>query len=89
MRNTIKAKNGYTVKNLKNNRAAVYDGDKKLFVGELRTMADYTDEYVNGNNECAVKYEVFTTVDNKQYVYWADSETTQDFLTLVTLGGTL
>ena len=64
MRNTIKAKTGYVVKHRKSNPNIIrlYDGDELLFQGTLRTYEDYVDECVNGNDESAVKYEVFTTV---------------------------
>lgn len=85
MRNTITAKVGYRVKKSKANEKlrAVYDGENLLFVGELRSMEDYIDEYKNGNNECAVKYEVFTTINGNQFIYWGCTETGEDFITKV------
>lgn len=85
MRNTIKAKTGYVVKRLKNNPDAIrlYDGDNFLFQGTLRTYEDYVDECVNGNDETAVKYEVFTTVKGNQFVYWQSREFEEDYLTKI------
>ena len=85
MRNTIKAKVGYRVRKSKANEnlRAVYDGEDLLFVAELRSMDDYIDEYKNGGNECAVKYEVFTTVNGNQFIYWGCTETNEDFITKV------
>lgn len=85
MRNTITAKIGYRMKKSKTNEnlRAVYDGDILLFVGELRSMEDYIDECKNGNNECAIKYEVFTTIYGNQFIYWGDIETGEDFITKV------
>ena len=46
-------------------------------------MGDYIEEVVNGNNECAVKFEVFTTRKGNQFIYWGDTETGEDFITKV------
>ena len=85
MRNTIKAKIGYTVRKSKSmeNFRAVFDGEELLFVGDLRSMEDYIDEYKNGGNECAVKYEVFTTIHGNQFIYWGCLETSEDYITKV------
>ena len=93
MKDTIKAKVGYKVTSFRNgfnelrpitdrgDNCLVFDGDKVLYVAQLRSMDDYKDEYINGNNECAVKYEVFTTVKGTQFIYWGCTETGEDFLT--------
>lgn len=85
MRNTIKAKVGYVVKRLKSdpNTIRLYDGDNFLFQGTLRTYEDYVDECVNGGDETAVKYEVFTTVKGNQFVYWQSREYDEDYLTQI------
>lgn len=94
MKDTIKAKNGYTVKQcIKKGQAntqsipiygKVFDGDKLLFIAQYRSLDDYNDECKNKSNECAVKYEIFTTVKGNQFIYWGDEETGEDFLTKVT-----
>lgn len=85
MRDTIKAKTGYVVKHLKSdpNTIRLYDGDNFVFQGELRTYEDYVNECVNGNDETAVKYEVFTTVKGNQFVYWRCEEYDEDYLTKI------
>ena len=85
MRNTIKAKVGYEVRRLKSKPDVirVYDGDNFLFQGTLRTYEDYVDECVNGNDETAVQYEVFTTVKGNQFVYWRCEEYDEDYLTKI------
>lgn len=87
MKDTIKADNGYKVKYLQNKKtkertgfANVYDGEKYLFTAEIRSFADYKDEVLQGNNEMAVLYEVFTTTKGNQFLYWRDIETDEDFL---------
>ena len=76
MRNTIKAKNGYIVKQRKSdpNQVRVYDGEDFLFEGERRSYEDYVEEVVNEGNEMARKCKVFTTVKGNQFVYWRDEE---------------
>ena len=85
MRNTIKAKVGYEVRHLKSNpdTIRVYDGDECLFQGTLRTYEDYVDECKNGGDETAVQYEVFTTVEGNQFVYWRCEEYNEDYLTKI------
>ena len=85
MRNTIKAKNGYIVKQLKSdpNRVRVYDGEVFLFEGERRSYEDYVEEVVNEGNEMARKCEVFTTTKGNQFIYWRDEEADWDLITKV------
>ena len=84
MKDTIKAEFGYTVGHKAGcNRAVVRDGREVLFVAEIRSMEDYVDEVKNGNNECAVMFEVFTTVKGNQFIYWADLEADEDYITRV------
>ena len=88
MKNTIKAKTGYSVHILVNKKTKkpngfcyLYDGEKELFRAELRSYADYLDE--KEQNECFCKCEVFTTIKGNQYIYWIDTETQEDYLTKV------
>lgn len=85
MRNTIKAKNGYIVKQLKSdpNQVRVYDGEDFLFEGERRSYEDYVEEVVNEGNEMARKCEVFTTTKGNQFVYWRDEEADWDLITKI------
>lgn len=89
MRNTIQSKLGYKVRyfdcslNDNGDNVLVMEGIHTLFTAKERTMDDYIDECKNGNNECAVKYEVFTTVEGNQFIYWGDTETCEDFITKV------
>lgn len=85
MRNTIKAKNGYIVKQLKSDptQVRVYDGEVFLFEGERRSYEDYVEEVVNEGNEMARKCEVFTTVKGNQFVYWRDEEADWDLITKI------
>lgn len=85
MKNTIKAKNGYIVKQLKSdpNRVRVYDGEVFLFEGERRSYEDYVEEVVNEGNEMARKCEVFTTTKGNQFIYWRDEEADWDLLTKI------
>ena len=85
MKNTIKAKNGYVVKQLKSdpNRVRVYDGEVFLFEGERRSYEDYVEEVVNEGNEMARKCEVFTTTKGNQFIYWRDEEADWDLITKI------
>lgn len=89
MEDTIKANVGYKVKcftcslNDNGDNVLVMDGIHALFTAKLRVMEDYIDECENGNNECAEKYEVFTTEKGNQYIWWVDNETGDDFITKV------
>lgn len=86
MRNTIKAKEGYICRKIRNKitseeRYVVYDGSK--FVMEA-CSADYdTYLYNYSYNEEFCLFEVFTTVKGNQFIYWYDKETLEDFLTKV------
>lgn len=90
MKDTIKAKCGYQVKYLYNKTtkertgfANVYDGQEKLYRAEIRSYEDYKDEVLQKNNECAVFMEIFTTEKGNQFIYWADYETNENFLTKI------
>lgn len=85
MRNTIKAKNGYIVKQLKSDpkQVRVYDGEVFLFEGERRSYEDYVEEVVNEGNEMARKCEVFTTTKGNQFIYWRDEEADWDLITKI------
>lgn len=85
MKNTIKAKNGYSVttyigKKSSKTFAKVYVGEKLLYTAIVRSMTDYKDE--KENNECFIKYEVFTA-NGKQFIYWGDWESNADYITTV------
>lgn len=85
MKDTIKAKNGYIVKQRKSDttQIRVYDGEDFLFEGERRSYEDYVEEVVNAGNEAARKYEVFTTTKGNQFVYWRDEEADWDLVTKI------
>ena len=85
MRNTIKAKNGYIVKQRKLDptQVRVYDGEVFLFEGERRSYEDYVEEVVNEGNEMARKCEVFTTTKGNQFIYWRDEEADWDLITKI------
>ena len=85
MRNTIKAQNGYIVKQRKSDptQVRVYGGEDFLFEGERRSYEDYVEEVVNEGNEMARKCEVFTTVKGNQFVYWRDEEADWDLITKI------
>jgi hypothetical protein len=91
MKNTIKSLNGYSVKTASGHYTnnpnktvkigKVYDGDKLLFVAEIREKADYLDDMEN--NECAYACEVFTTTKGNQFVLWGDYEVAEHYLTKI------
>ena len=86
MRNTIKAKNGYRVKKVKNIitgevARAILDGDDILFVAVERTYDDYKEE--ERDNEMFNRCEIFTTVQGNQYIYWRDEELDADYVTKI------
>lgn len=85
MRNTIKAKVGYSIWRRKSepNIAIVCDGDVVLFEGEKRSWEDYKNEVLDDMNEMAHKVEVFTTVKGNQFIYWRDEEADEDCVTKV------
>ena len=91
MRNTIKAKHGYSVKYFERKNAIathwtrfgkVYDGDELIMTAAVRSYEDYLDE--KEQNECFVQYEVFTTEKGNQFIYWGDTEFGFDYITKVT-----
>ena len=85
MRNTIKAKNGYIVKQRKSDptQVRVYDGEDFLFEGERRSYEDYVEEVVNEGNEMAKRSELFTTTKGYQFIYWRDDEADWDSMTKI------
>ncbi|MBQ8426166.1 MAG: hypothetical protein IJX16_00175 [Clostridia bacterium] len=49
---------------------------------EKRSMADYIDECLHGNNECASLLEKFVRIkDGKDAILWYDAETDELFIT--------
>lgn len=90
MRNTIKAKQGFYVVfeesemlGEKITFGILVDGTTRKLRAEIRTMADYKDEVVNGNNECAYKVGVLTTKNGEQFILWTDYEIEEFYLTEV------
>ena len=90
MKDTIKAKVGYSVKYIfrkcsiaehTTKYAKVYDGEKLMFVAEVITMEDYKDE--KKQNECFIFFEEFTTIKGNRFIYWGDTETGADYLTKI------
>lgn len=77
--------NGVRVYNEKNSdRKAITDNDKNiLFIcKELRTLDDFIDEVIDGNNECAECLGYFTTRKNNTYLLWYDWEIDEYYITL-------
>lgn len=85
MKDTIKAKNGYIVKQRKSDptQVRIYDGEDFLFEGERRSYEDYVEELIEAGNEAARKCEVFTTTKGNQFVYWRDEEADWDLITKI------
>ena len=87
MRNTITSKQGgYVVKEFigkasGRHLARVSENNVKLMLAEVRTMKDYQEEKIE--NECFIKYEVFTDTNGIQWIYWGDTEINADYLTRV------
>jgi len=92
MKDTIKAKIGYTVQYgvKKGFRATttnvttkiygtLYDGENQLMTAEMRTLKDYKEE--SKDNECFCFMEKFTTTKGKEFIYWRDEEINKDYLT--------
>ena len=80
MRNTIKSQVGYYLETY-HGRCTIYEGKRPIFQALLRTYNDYLCE--KQGNECFVQYEVFTTNDGQQYIYWVDWEIDADYITKV------
>lgn len=86
MKDTIKAKDAYRVKKVKNiitgeEGYRIDDGNNPLFVAQMRSYADYEDE--KRQNECFCFCEVFTTAKGNQFIYWRDEEIDADYITKV------
>ena len=90
MKDTIKAKEGYSVSyySRKNciathwtKMAEIYDGKNFIMRAEVKTYEEYLDE--KENNECFRQHEVFTTVKGNQFIYWGDTEINCDYITKV------
>lgn len=65
------------------NIVAIKDENGNLICyAEKRTMKDYKDECLHGNNECARLIEKYERIkDGKDAILWADSETGEYFIT--------
>lgn len=90
MKNTIKAKKGYSVAyyfekcaiaSHTNKYGKVYDGEELIMTAEVISYEDYI--YEKENNECFKQLEVFTTEKGNQFIYWIDTEFSRDYLTKV------
>lgn len=84
MRDTIKAKDGYRVKKVKNIITGegcyrIDDGCNPVFVAQKRSYEDYKDE--ERQNEMFRFCEVFTTVKGNRFIYWRDDELDADYIT--------
>lgn len=86
MTDTIKAKNGYRVKKVKNiitgeTAYRIDDGEQPLFVAQKKSREEY--ESNKSENEAFMVCEVFTTVKGNQFIYWRDNELDEDYITKV------
>lgn len=90
MKDTIKAVNGYSVKyaflkcaiaSHTNKVAILFDGEKQITAGEVKTFEEYKDE--KENNECFVFYEKFTTAKGNEFIYWGDTEFGLEYFTKI------
>lgn len=87
MKDTIKAKYGYTVTkviNIMTGETAymIRDGNKDLFVAHKVSEEDYKAE--KEQNEEFYFCEKFTTTEGGQYIYWRDNELDEDYITQIT-----
>lgn len=80
MRDTIKPAKGYSM-DIHNCICTILDGDNVILKALLRSYNDYLAE--KRGNECFVQYEVFTTNDGQQFIYWVDWELDADYITRV------
>lgn len=84
MKNTIKAKVGYTVKNNYHDTrtgekvCVLFDGDEMIMGGRIKSLKDHSEE-LEQNEEYHV-CEVFTTVKGNQFIYARDEELDEDYL---------
>lgn len=72
MKDTIKAKDEYHVRKVRNivtgaEGYRIDDGANPLFVAQKCSYNDY--QYEKRNNECFHECEVFTTVKGNQFIY--------------------
>ena len=65
------------------NFVAIRDENGELIChAEKRTMNDYKDECLHGNNDCAHLIEKFERIkDGKDAILWGDYETEEVFIT--------
>ena len=89
MKDTIKSKDGYHVRKVRNiftgtEGYRIDDGGNPLFVAQKRSYNEYQDEMCN--NERFSQCEVFTTVKGNQFIYWRDEEIDADYITKVPEG---
>lgn len=87
MKDTIKAKYGYTITkviNIINGEIAyiIRDGSKDLFIAKKISEEDYKAE--KEQNEAFQFCEKFTTVEENEFIYWRDNELDEDYITKIT-----
>lgn len=87
MKDTIKAKYGYTVTKVKNIMTGetayiIRDGSKNLFIAQKVSEEDYKAE--KEQNEAYYFCETFTTIEGDQFIYWRDNELDEDYITQIT-----
>lgn len=64
-----------------NTRCIKDKNDNIITYAEYRTIEDYKDEVLNGNNECAYLIEKFIRIKNGKIAYlWHDVETMEIFI---------
>ena len=68
--------NGETIRILRDSETL-----ELLYVGTPRTVQDYKDECLHGENECAILVERFESVKTGKTIYvWIDYETQELFI---------
>lgn len=84
MKDTIKAKVGYTVKNNYHDKRTgekvwvLFDGDEMIMAAHIMSLEDHI-ENMKGN-ECYHICEEFHTVKGNKFIYSRDEEIDEDYL---------
>lgn len=86
MKDTIKAKEFYTVKRVRNivtgqEGLRVDDGATPLFVATEKSLEEYKSD--KAGNDAFEFCECFTTRKGNSFVYWRDNEIDEDYLTRI------
>lgn len=70
------------INGVKTNMRAIRDESGELITyAEKRTMQDYIDECLHGENECAELIDKYERVrDGKDAILWFDNETLETFI---------